>query len=208
MAVKLPDQSDDPGLGLLEDPPEVAAEDGYGRLVHGLRGFLDAFAAARPDDEAIRELTEDLAAWRSRLHGYAVSEREQPYSRRPELPGRGQALVPRTVFQIIDDELSGTVTFGRAYLGGNGAVHGGAVPLLFDELFGKLSNHGDRGFSRTAALHVDFRAITPVGRELDVRLWIESIEGRKRIMRGTLHDGPTLCAEAETLLLELRPGQP
>ena len=32
--------------------------------------------------------------------------------------------------------------------------------------------------------------------------------GRKRVLRGTLRDGDTVCADAESLFVALRPGQP
>jgi acyl-coenzyme A thioesterase PaaI-like protein len=105
-------------------------------------------------------------------------------------------------------QVRGTVTFGRYFLGGNGAVHGGAIPLLFDEVLGRLANTGDRPRARTAYLHVDFRSITPVGAKLDVRGWFVSEAGRKRLLRGELRHGDTLCAEAEGLFVQLKPGQP
>jgi acyl-coenzyme A thioesterase PaaI-like protein len=104
--------------------------------------------------------------------------------------------------------VTGTVTFGRYFLGGGGAVHGGAIPLLFDEVLGRLANSGDRAPSRTAYLHTDFRSITPVGEELSVRAWFVSEQGRKRVLRAELTRGETLCAEAEGLFIALRPDQP
>lgn len=87
-------------------------------------------------------------------------------------------------------------------------MHGGAIPLLFDEVLGRLASSEDRTPARTAYLHTDFRSITPVGEELVVRAWFVSEQGRKRILRAELMHGETLCAEAEGLFIELRPGQP
>ena len=50
--------------------------------------------------------------------------------------------------------------------------------------------------------------MTPVGVELEVRVWMDRIEGRKRFVRGELKHGPVLCAEAEGLFVELLEGQP
>src|SRR3546814_12710185 len=74
------------------------------------------------------------------------------------------------------DGVWGSVTYGRYYRGGNGAVHGGAIPLLFDEVLGRLANSAGRSPCRTAYLHTDFRSITPVGRQLSVRGWFVSEE--------------------------------
>lgn len=71
-----------------------------------------------------------------------------------------------------------------------------------------LATSGGRSFGRAAYTHVDFRSVTPVGRELTLRAWFESEIGRKRVLRGELRDGNVLCVEAEGLVVELRPGQP
>ncbi|MCW2550984.1 MAG: thioesterase family protein [Mycobacterium sp.] len=181
----------------------------YGEMVEALRGFLDDVAAAAPDPATVMALTQDLKAWADRLTPVAVPERRQIFARRLDLPGRGQTMSPNFVPVAGDHQsVTGTVTFGRYFLGGGGAVHGGAIPLLFDEVLGRLANSGDRAPSRTAYLHTDFRSITPVGEELSVRAWFVSEQGRKRVLRAELTRGETLCAEAEGLFIALRPDQP
>ncbi|MGO4255428.1 PaaI family thioesterase [Marmoricola sp. RAF53] len=217
-------QSDDPTLGLGADRPggfpdqgfddevadltDPAGLDPYAEMVTNLRSFLDYVAAAKPDDLVLTRLAFDLAGWRDRLAADAVSEREQLFAHRFDLPGRGQTMSPAFVVRDAGPErVTGTVRYGRYFLGGNGAVHGGAIPLLFDEVFGRLVN-GHRTPSRTAYLRADYRAVTPVGQVLDVDVWVERIDGRKRYVRGVLKHGETVTAEAEALFVELRPGQP
>lgn len=212
-------QSDDPTLGLGSDRPggfpdagfdiePGEASDPFAAMITNLRSFLDHVAAAKADDITLTRLAFDLAAWRERLAPLAVSERDQDFAQRMDLPGRGQTMSPAFVVRDADGEnVTGTVRYGRYFLGGNGAVHGGAVSLLFDEVFGRLAN-SHRTPSRTASLKTDYRAVTPVGVELDVHVWLERVEGRKRWVRGTLKHGQVLCVEAEALFLELRPGQP
>lgn len=181
----------------------------YGEMVAGLRDFLDAVAAAVPDSATTVELMQDLRAWTDRLADVAVSERRQLWGRRLDLPGHGQTMAPSFAAISGDqDSVHGTVTFGRYFLGGGGAAHGGAIPLLFDEVLGQLANSGGRAPSRTAYLHTDYRSITPIGEELSVRAWFVSEQGRKRILRATITHGDTLCAEAEGLFIVLRPDQP
>ena len=181
----------------------------YGDMIAALRDFLDDVAAAAPDAATTVALTRDLSAWSERLAPAAVSERKQIFARRLDLPGRGQTMSPSFIPGVGDHVgIEGTVTFGRYFLGGGGAVHGGAIPLLFDEVLGRLANSGDRLPSRTAYLHTDFRSITPVGAQLAVRAWFVSEQGRKRILRAELKHGETLCAEAEGLFVVLRPEQP
>ena len=125
------------------------------------------------------------------------------------IPGRGQALAPVVhVEEFTGERARGHVTFGRFYLGGNGAVHGGAIPLAFDELMGRLANTGGRTPSRTAYLHVNYRSVAPVGRRLSIEARFGREEGRKRILHGEIRHGETVCADAEGLFVALRPGQP
>jgi acyl-coenzyme A thioesterase PaaI-like protein len=181
----------------------------YGDMITALRKFLDDVAAAAPTTETTVALTEDLRAWADRLAETAVPERRQIFARRLDLPGRGQTMSPNFIPTTGDHaRVEGRVTFGRYFLGGGGAVHGGAIPLLFDEVLGRLASSGDRAPARTAYLHTDFRSITPVGKELAVRAWFVSEQGRKRVLRATLTDGDVLCAEAEGLFIALRPDQP
>jgi acyl-coenzyme A thioesterase PaaI-like protein len=181
----------------------------YGDMIAALRDFLDDVAAAAPDTATTVALTQDLKCWADRLAQVAVPERRQLFARRLDLPGRGQTMSPNFIPVAGDSKsVKGTVTFGRYFLGGGGAVHGGAIPLLFDEVLGRLASSGSRAPARTAYLHTDFRSITPVGKELEVRGWFVSEQGRKRILRAELTDGNTLCAEAEGLFIELRPDQP
>ncbi|SPM40911.1 thioesterase family protein [Mycobacterium numidiamassiliense] len=181
----------------------------YGDMIAALRDFLDDVAAAAPDAATTVTLTNDLHRWAERLAQSAVPERRQIFARRLDLPGRGQTMSPNFIPIAGDcEKVAGTVTFGRYFLGGGGAVHGGAIPLLFDEVLGRLASSGGRAPARTAYLHTDFRSITPVGVELAVRAWFVSEQGRKRTLRAQLTHGDTLCAEAEGLFIELRPDQP
>jgi acyl-coenzyme A thioesterase PaaI-like protein len=189
--------------------PGGSAGDGYGEMIARLRGFLDYVAAARLDPATVAALSDDLGAWSDRLADAAVPEREQVFGHRDDMPGRGQTMAPALRVHEADRfSVRGTVRFGRYFLGGNGAVHGGAVPLLFDEVLGRLSGSGGRSRARTAYLHTDYRSITPIGAQLDVHGWFVSEEGRKRVLRAEIrHDG-VLCAEAEGLFIVLKPGQP
>ncbi|MCO1660645.1 PaaI family thioesterase [Pseudonocardia humida] len=154
-------------------------------------------------------MTRTVAELSARLAAHAVDERRQITGHVPDVPGRGQTLTPVLVLDDHDEQrASGRVSFGRYYLGGNGAVHGGAIPLVFDDLMGRLANTGARKPSRTAYLKVDYRSITPIEQELRVTTWFESEQGRKRLLHGTLHHGDRLCAEAQGLFVELKPGQP
>jgi acyl-coenzyme A thioesterase PaaI-like protein len=112
------------------------------------------------------------------------------------------------VVRYEDDELEAWTRFGPFHAGSGGAVHGGAVSLLFDDALGRLADLGHRSPSRTASLQVDYRSITPVDERLAIHVAVEEKVDRKRWLRGTLRHGKRLCAEARGLFLELLPGQP
>lgn len=187
----------DPGGGVAWEEMTVA-----------LRACLDAIAGSKPDDATIAALRDDLAAWTRRLAPAQVTEARQIFGRRAELAGRGQTMVPPiTYHDQPDGSLTGSVTFGRFFLGGNGAAHGGAVALMFDEVLGRIANQ-HCPVARTAYLRTDFRSITPIDVTLAIRASRVGEAGRKRIVRAELRHGDTLCAEAEALFVTLLPGQP
>jgi acyl-coenzyme A thioesterase PaaI-like protein len=164
----------------------------------------DRVTAAAPPADLVADVTKTVTELSTRLAAHAVDERRQVTGHVPDVPGRGQTLAPPFVIDDFDEQRAvGRVSFGRYYLGGNGAVHGGAIPLVFDDLMGRLSNTGARKPSRTAYLKVDYRSITPIEQELRVAAWFESEQGRKRLLHGTLHDGDRLCAEAQGLFVAI-----
>ncbi|MGA3562350.1 PaaI family thioesterase [Melissospora conviva] len=179
----------------------------YAGMIDALRDFLDRVAGARPDTETINRLTGDLERWGAELAEYAVPEERQLFAHRTDLRGRGQTMIPPIAVTERDDtRIRGTVTFGRYFLGRGDAAHGGSIALVFDEVLGRFANLGGRRTGRTAYLNVEFRSVTPLDRELTVTGEFVKEEGRKRYLRGELWDGTTLCAEAEALVVELRPG--
>ena len=63
-------------------------------------------------------------------------------------------------------------------------------------------------YQRTAFLHVNYRQIVPVEKDLQVDAGIDRVEGRKIFVAGRLLDGEDVLAEAEALFVRLLPGQP
>jgi len=184
----------------------------YAELHHAHRTFQDRLSGAALTDasELACRITAALNGFSEELAAHQVSEGNRWDGWRTDLPGRGHPLLPP---YVVDEEgpstLSGRVTFGRYYLGGNGAAHGGSQPLLFDDMLGRLVNRGRNGVARTAYLKVNYRQVTPLGVELHVWLQIDREEGRKRWCTGTLStaDG-VVVADVEALFLALLPGQP
>jgi len=182
---------------------------GYADLITSTRSYLDALAAANMSSEDAGAMAEQLRLLTQRLQQNAVDEDAAPIGTRLDLPGRGHPLLlPFVADEWGASAVRGRVVFGRFHLGGNGAAHGGTLPLLFDEVMGRLNSGGGRTVGRTAYLHVNYRHITPIERELHLEVTLDRVEGRKRFVSGRLRDGGTIVADAEGLFIELRPGQP
>lgn len=174
------------------------------------RLLQDRLTGAAVPPQRAQELTAQLLDIADRLAEFQMPEPDRVDGWRPDLPGRGHPLLPP---YFVDDEtettIRGRVTFTRFYLGGNAAAHGGAHPLLFDDVFGRVMNHHQPGVSRTASLTVNYRRVTPLDVELHFEASRDRVEGRKRWGSARLYDpSGTLLSDAQTLFLELLPGQP
>jgi acyl-coenzyme A thioesterase PaaI-like protein len=176
----------------------------FTRLAEAVRHLQHQVAGSRPPAEVSRSLAMQFEAIASKLQAHQVSEAEQLAGRQFALPSRGQSLVPPLVIDAYDgDKVEARVTFGRFYLGSNGAAHGGAISLMFDDLLGQLANGAGRPPARTAYLHVDYRDIVPLDQELVVTARVARVEGRKAFVEGGLFHGAHLLTEASGLFVRL-----
>jgi acyl-coenzyme A thioesterase PaaI-like protein len=199
----VPDDGGPRSLGLTEEPPDPALV----RLTGAVRQVQDSVVGTEAPPEVLAQVSAHLEQAAALLGPYAMRPDAYDWSdlRRTS---RTRVLSPLLADVRIDREsFSATVTFTNHYLGANGAVHGGVLPLMFDEVLGRVADMG-RPRCRTAYLRVDFRRVTPIGRPLRVEAALDREEGRKRFMRGALYDGDEVTAEAEGLWVELREGAP
>lgn len=186
---------------------------GFGRFVAAMRQLQDLAVSADPgpDGEDLWDQAADRAAALVALLGpFQADEGKAPAGRTPDLPGMGSLLLPPwTLTKYAPDGVEMTGYFSRFHVGGNHAVHGGVLPLLFDHVFGMVSHAAGRPISRTAFLHVDYRKVTPIDTPLSIRGRVTSTEGRKAFVAAELVDGDaTVLAEGNGLMVRLLPGQP
>jgi acyl-coenzyme A thioesterase PaaI-like protein len=183
---------------------------GFGRFVVAMRRLQDLAVSADPGDEVWDDAADRAEALASVLGPFQADQGVAPAGRTPNLPGMGSLLLPPwTLTRYSPDGVEMTGHFTRFHVGGNYAVHGGVLPLLFDHMFGMISHAAGRPISRTAYLHVDYRKITPIDTPLLVRGRVTSTEGRKAFVSAELVDGDkTLLAEGNGLMVRLLPGQP
>jgi acyl-coenzyme A thioesterase PaaI-like protein len=183
---------------------------GFGDFLSSMRRLQDLAVSANPDPGTWADAAGRVEQLVSLLEPFEAAEGVGPANRVPNLPGVGSLLMPP--FSMVAFEPEGvelSVQFSRFHVGGNMAVHGGVLPLLFDSVFGMVIHAVGRPISRTAFLHVDYRKITPIDTPLTVRGWLSSAEGRKGFVSAELRDPDgNLLAEATGLMLLLLPGQP
>jgi acyl-coenzyme A thioesterase PaaI-like protein len=116
--------------------------------------------------------------------------------------GVANPLAPPIRVRHDGDVIRATATFGSAYEGPPGCVHGGYVAAAFDEVLGTTQSLAGRP-GMTGRLSVDYRSPTPLNTELRFEGRVERVEGRKTFTVGTLHAGDRLCAEAQGLFVAI-----
>jgi acyl-coenzyme A thioesterase PaaI-like protein len=200
-----------PGGGF--NPPEPTTKGGpdYGRFVDAVRKLQDHARAVDAPDGVITEAADLLDKLSALLTPYDADEWESPSGRRMDLPMRGNVLtVPISASKGDDGRIHGSARFARFHLGRNGAVHGGALGMLFDSVLGLTTSVLLTGSprQRTAYLKIDYRRIVPIEKELQFEAGVDRVDGRKIFVSGRLSDGDTLLTEAEALFVRLKPGQP
>ncbi len=194
-----------PEVRPVEDaPPEL------GRFVAALHRLQDLTVSTRPDSAVWAAAAEHVEnAW-ALLDGHQVSEVDVVAGRVLSLPGLGHPLMPPwTLTSAGPDGVTMAGHFTQAHVGGNQAVHGGMIPLLYDWLFGMVVTSAEIRPTRTAYLHVDYRKITPIEEPLTAHGHVSKIDGRKAFITATMTaaDG-TILTEADGLMVRLLPHQP
>ncbi len=97
-----------------------------------------------------------------------------------------------------------TCTYGAAYEGPPGCLHGGFIAAGFDEVLGfaqAFSGHP----GMTGNLNISYRSPTPLFKEVRFVGRLDHVEGRKIYASATLSVGDRLCAQAEGLFISLKP---
>ncbi|WP_072804495.1 PaaI family thioesterase [Rhodococcoides yunnanense] len=188
-------------------PADVGPE--YARLLEGFRTLQDLAVSTAPTPEATVEAAERVEALIELLRPFQVREGEAPAGRVLSLPGRGSLLMlPWTIEKFDADGVRSRGVFRRFHLGGNGAAHGGTLPLLFDDTFGLIQHAYGRPISRTAYLHINYRKVTPLDTELVIEGRVDKVEGRKTYISAELKDTEgNVLADCDSLMVELLPGQ-
>jgi hypothetical protein len=195
----------------MEPSPRRAA---LFRVADAIRGVLHAMVQTSAPIEVIQAVAADVEQAAERFSGYTsksmyegfaeAANAGEPFGFFDHSPMLGQAnpLAPPIHLWLEGDRILGKATFGAAYEGPPGCVHGGYVAAAFDEVLGSTQSlSGSPGM--TGRLTVHYRKPTPLQTELRFEGWIESVTGRKILTKGELRAGGVLCAEAEGLFISI-----
>jgi acyl-coenzyme A thioesterase PaaI-like protein len=118
------------------------------------------------------------------------------------LLGRANPLAPPIRLVEAGNRVVGHVTYGAAYEGPPGCVHGGMIAAGFDEILG-VANSMTGNPGMTGTLTIRYRKPTPLYTELTYVGVLERTSGRKVMTRGELWNGDELTAEADGLFVSV-----
>ncbi|WP_040338655.1 PaaI family thioesterase [Candidatus Blastococcus massiliensis] len=113
--------------------------------------------------------------------------------------GIANPMAPPLVVRQDGDGVVAEATLGLAYEGPPSFVHGGMSALFMDQMLGSAA--GAAGlWGMTAHLELDYRGPLPLQTPLVLRARVESHEGRKAFITGTI----ALVSDPEKILVEAR----
>jgi hypothetical protein len=177
--------------------------------------LVDAMATASDAElellvEGAEKLSAQFAAVPSHRErgglNYDDSEWEGALLERSPISGLSNPVAPPLRVAEIDDDgvTHAHATYGYAYEGPPGHLHGGIVAGAFDEMVGVGQvTSGTMGY--TGTLSIKMRRPTPLHTRIDYTAGVGKVDGRKITVwsRSTTPDGTLLC-EAEALMITPR----
>jgi acyl-coenzyme A thioesterase PaaI-like protein len=139
--------------------------------------------------------------------GLHLSPGESSLFERSPLSGRSNALAAPLSMRFDGDVTRGEATYGEAYEGPPGLVHGGCVIAAFDDLLG-VAQAASGVAGLTGTIEVKLRRGTPLHRRITYEAGVTSVTGRKVFAWGRSTLDGELLAEATCLFIEPRGGHP
>jgi len=172
---------------------------------------MDAAVLTAADDDERTLVAKEIEAIAERLHDAGLREsmqsRDVESMRRGERPyspviGQANPIAPPLTVRMQDDAtVVGECTMRQIHEGPPGAVHGGWVATLLDQLLGHATAaSGHPGF--TAELTVRYRKPTPYGVPLTLRGRTDEVDGRRVRASAEIVVDDVVTAEAKALFLK------
>jgi hypothetical protein len=198
-------------LAAAANPPDVARA--AVRLSAALRQLVDtATGSDAPDD-----LLDQVAAEVERLVPLLSPHSEESRYPQSERLGGAEGMMishpvigpinpfaPRVTMSPSGEQLLGSVTYGAAYEGPPGFVHGGHISSGFDAILAMTAGiHGRGGVTKW--LHVDFLKPTPLYVELTYVGNIDERRERSTTVKAELRAGDVVYARGTSEQVMARP---
>jgi acyl-coenzyme A thioesterase PaaI-like protein len=188
------------------------------RLAAALRELVSLCVTTSAPEAVLREAADRAHAIADSLVGFPAKSFQEAhrvardaadvheFADRNVLVGHSNPLAPPMRFHTRDGESVGEVTFGAAYEGAPGWVHGGIVAAAFDQLFGHLQV--SQGVpSLTGNLTIHYRRGTPLHTPLTFTAHVERREGRRNHVVGRCLARGEVTAESESVFVEVDPAR-
>jgi len=205
-------------MTIADGQAERLAGDSRAELAAACRMIIGELASSTARSEAFaraRDLVqESVAILAAADHGRAYDGGEgsladyQDYIFIDHSPlvGPLNPLAPPIAIGFEGTSVVGEATFGAAYEGPPGCVHGGYIAAAFDEVLGLAQGMSGKP-GMTARLTVNYRSPSPLLQPLRFTGGIDHIDGRKIFTKGELRTvvDDRLCAEAEALFISMKP---
>lgn len=184
------------------------------RLAAAMREVIDRIVTTEAPEEELRMAADRLEQYAQRL---ATQPRRYVTWGNPETSmagsvggffdlspfiGLANPLAPPMTLWVDGEVVRGKVTYGWAYQGPPGHLHGGCIAALFDEVLGLTQSLSGRP-GMTGTLTVRYRKPVPLQTELRIEATLQRVEGRKIFTEARLYAGETLVAEAEGLFISV-----
>jgi len=189
------------------------------RAADAMRRIIGNLVGTTAPDEAIRAAADAVAGVADLLDAYPSGPPWSPgwdsdfaesanagdphaFFDHSPIIGKANPIAPPLELEVADGIVRGRVTFGAAYEGPPGHVHGGHIAAAFDEVLGMAQSLGGQP-GMTGTLTVRYRNPTPLYTELRFEGRLDRVEGRKIFTTGRLYNGETLTAEADGIFISV-----
>jgi acyl-coenzyme A thioesterase PaaI-like protein len=196
-----------------DDYSSAADRGAAAELGTALRRLMDAAVLTNTDDDALFAAATEVDALAARLEGVngellkdAMPWPEPDRMRRGDrahnpVIGAANPLAPPMPVRVLEDgSVVSEITMRPIHEGPPGAVHGGWVASLLDQLLGIANTVANIG-GMTAELTVRYRKATPYGVPLTISARTDSVDGRRIYASGEIVANGVVTAEATGLFM-------
>ena len=183
------------------------------RLADAMRLVIERLVPSNAPEEELRTAAEGLERYAEALKSHPRLRRTLGHSEastagdvgaffdQSPLIGLSNPLAPPiTVAHTGKRTAHAVVTFGSAYEGPPGSVHGGFVAAAFDEVLGFVQSLSESP-GMTGGLSIRYLKPTPLHTELYFEAELIRVEGRKIYTEGRLSAGDVVTATAEAIFI-------